>query len=59
MGGLVYFGRMLDKIRLLAEGSLPEDYHPNLGKGFDGACCRFLRVAYEDVFLLRELNRSL
>jgi gluconokinase len=47
--GLVYFGRMLDKIRLHAKGHLPADYHANLGSGFDGRCCSFLGVKYEDV----------
>ncbi len=47
---LVYFGRMLDKIRLQAAGKLPAaDYATNLGKGFDGRCCNFLRVNYEDL----------
>jgi gluconokinase len=44
VGGLVFFGRMLDKIRLHAQGSLPDDY--NLGTGFDGRVCRFLKVEY-------------
>jgi len=44
--GLVYFGRMVDKIRLEQAGKLPPDYQENLGKGFDGACCDFLGVAY-------------
>ena len=35
VGGLFYFGRMLDKIRLHAEEQLPHDYHANLGRGFD------------------------
>jgi len=26
VGGIVYFGRMLDKIRLKAKGQLPTDY---------------------------------
>ena len=47
--GLVYFGRMLDKIRLHAAGRLPADYHANLGIGFDGRTCTFLRVAYADL----------
>lgn len=47
--GLVYFGRMLDKIRLHAAGQLPADYQGNLGKGFDLRCCTFLRVAYSDL----------
>jgi hypothetical protein len=46
VGGIVYFARMLDKIRMDAAGRLPADYHPNLGKGFDGRCSRFLRVGY-------------
>lgn len=45
-GGLVYFARMCDKIRLKASGSLPEDYQANVGKGFDGRMCRYLRVDY-------------
>lgn len=46
VGGIVYFGRMLDKIRLHAKGELPADYTPNLGKGFDQRCVNFLRVDY-------------
>ena len=46
VGGIVYFARMLDKIRLHAAGKLPPDYHANLSKGFDGRCCRFLKVDY-------------
>ena len=42
VGGLFYFGRMLDKIRLHAKGELPSDYHANLGKGFDEKCVKFL-----------------
>jgi gluconokinase len=37
---------MLSKIRLHAAGDLPTEYHQNLNKGFDGRCCRFLRVDY-------------
>jgi gluconokinase len=44
VGGIVFFGRMLDKIRLHAQGKLPAGY--NLGSGFDGRCVRFLRVDY-------------
>ena len=47
---LVYFGRMLDKIRLHAAGKLPNEYLQNLGDGqfytLDGRCCRFLGVPY-------------
>ena len=46
-GGIVYFGRMLDKIRLHAADRLREDFHANLGVGFDGRCSRFLGVSYE------------
>jgi hypothetical protein len=44
--GLVYFARMLDKIRGEAKGELPEEYRANLGRGFDGNCCQFLRTDY-------------
>jgi hypothetical protein len=44
--GIVYFARMLDKIRLHAARKLRADYHANLGSGFDGRCCRFLGVTY-------------
>jgi hypothetical protein len=47
VGGLVYFGRMVDKVRLEQTGKLPEDYRANLGEGFDKACCDFLGVSYE------------
>lgn len=53
--GLVYFGRMVDKLRLEQAGKLPADYHENLGKGFDAACCDFLGVSYE---ALRERARQ-
>lgn len=45
-GAIVYFGRMLDKIRLHAAGALPKDYQENLGAGFDGFCCQFLYLDY-------------
>lgn len=49
VGGIVYFGRMLDKIRAHARGELPADYQPNLGRGFDQSCVSFLHVSYADV----------
>jgi gluconokinase len=49
VGRLVYFGRMLDKIRLHARGALPVDYTGNLGKGFDLRCCSFLRLPYDEL----------
>lgn len=45
-GGMRYFPRMLDKIRLQSAGHLREDFHQNLGKGADQMCCRYLRVDY-------------
>ena len=47
--GLVYFLRLLDKIRINAEGALPKGYAEHLGDGFDGRCLRFLGVKYEEV----------
>jgi hypothetical protein len=53
VGGLVHFGRMLDKIRLHAEGKLPEEWvavkgaaYPNT---FDARCCALLGVSYHDL----------
>lgn len=47
--GLAFFPRTLDKIRLLAAGELPPDYHANLGQGADARLCRFLRIDYEQL----------
>lgn len=53
VGRLVYFGRMLDKIRAHARGALPPDYVANLGDAkpgmFDTRCCAFLRVTFADL----------
>jgi hypothetical protein len=53
VGRFVYFGRMLDKIRLQAAGKLPADYLANLGDDqfyvLDGRCCRFLGVRYAEI----------
>jgi len=50
VGRLIYFGRMLDKIRLHERSALPSDYVPLLGDTqfytLDGRCCRFLGVTY-------------
>ena len=50
-GGMMYFSRMLDKIRLHARGELGKEYHANLGKPrtADGACTNFLRVKYPEL----------
>lgn len=44
--GMMYFPRMLDKIRMHQRGELHEDYHKNFGTPHtaDSACCNFLRV---------------
>ena len=49
--GLMYFSRLLDKVRLHARGKLGEDYHANLGapNTADGAICNFLRINYVDL----------
>ena len=47
--GVVYFPRMLDKLRLFEAGQLPGAYHEHLGDGFDGRCVRFLGVDYAEV----------
>jgi hypothetical protein len=47
--GLVYFPRMLDKIRLHEKSALPKGYAEHLGEGFDGRCLNLLGVNYEDV----------
>jgi hypothetical protein len=45
--GLVYFGRMLDKIRSLARGELPPESVETFEKDFDEKCAMFLGVNYE------------
>jgi hypothetical protein len=48
--GVVYFGRMLDKIRLAAAGKLPEVWEAARGTkaatNFDSRCCKFLHIDY-------------
>jgi gluconokinase len=46
--GMMYFPRMLDKIRLHGRGELGEEYQGSLGrpKTADAACTNFLRVNY-------------
>jgi len=47
VGGMVFFGRMLDKARLHSEGKLPSDY--NHGSGTDLRVCKLLGVDYTQV----------
>ena len=51
VGGVHHLGRMLDKIRLMQAGKLPEHFHRNYGLsiGLDGQLCGFLSVKFEDV----------
>ena len=60
VGGVVYFGRLLDKIRLHAAGQLPPEYVENLGESnwyfFDARCVRFLGVKY--TALVRRVKRG-
>lgn len=50
INGIVYFGRMVDKVRLAAAGKLPAEWCEPRGvamKGsFDGRCCKFLSIDY-------------
>jgi len=46
LDGLIYFPRMLDKIRLMEDGALHPDLHQNLGRGMDLWICQFLGVDY-------------
>jgi Domain of unknown function (DUF5069) len=49
VGGVIYFPRMLDKIRLHARGALPETYHNNLGREFEDHCLTFLHIEYGEL----------
>jgi hypothetical protein len=42
--GMIYFSRMLDKIRMRTAGNLREDFRDNLGSGFDSRCANYFRV---------------
>ena len=50
--GLIYFARMLDKIRLKARGELPSDYFTGVDEDptmFDARCTRFLNINYDEL----------
>jgi hypothetical protein len=50
--GLIYFARMLDKIRLKAAGKLPDGYFTGLEPDstvFDARCTRFLGIDYDEL----------
>jgi hypothetical protein len=50
VNGIVYFGRMMDKIRLAAAGKLPPAWLEMRGTTrkatFDWRCCQFLKIDY-------------
>lgn len=62
VGGIVYFGRMLDKIRLHDKGVLPPEYVEHLGDAdrtsFDARILNFLRVKYRDIIPLVLAGKS-
>ena len=50
VGGIMVFGRILDKIRLHAQGALPAGYHLGIIAGkrtFDDRVCRLLGVDFD------------
>jgi gluconokinase len=49
--GLIYFARMLDKIRMKAAGELPSEYFTGVEDPthFDARCTRFLGVNYDEL----------
>ena len=55
--GLVYFGRMLDKIRSLARRELPREHVEDFEKDFDQQCAMFLGVTYD--LLVSYVNEGL
>src|SRR6476646_10919498 len=57
LGGLVYFGRMVDQIRAHANGELPPEYQANLGKGLYEYCVNFLGVSYD--LVIQYVNEGL
>jgi len=49
--GIVFFARMLDKIRLNAKGLLPDGYHLGFSDptSFDARFCRFWEIDYDQL----------
>jgi hypothetical protein len=47
--GIIFFARMLDKIRLNAKGLLPDGYHLGFSDptSFDARFCRFWEIDYD------------
>ncbi len=42
----------------MQRGVLPKEYHEFIGVGFDGRCCRFLGVDYEEIEKRIKENRT-
>ena len=57
-GGMYYFPRMIDKIRLHLKDELTDDYHEQFGNGFDDKCCTFLKVNHADVIEQVKVGKS-
>lgn len=47
IGGLVYIGRTIDKIRLRASGELRPDFFALMGDGFDARIMGYLKLEYK------------
>ena len=50
--GIIFFARMVDKIRLQARGVLPPGYHLGVSgdpTAFDVRFCRFWEVSYDEI----------
>ncbi|HEY5793088.1 MAG TPA: DUF5069 domain-containing protein, partial [Chthoniobacterales bacterium] len=52
VGGIVFFGRMLDKIRIFQAGYLPDAWANAMGasRNFDSILCRFLGLDYSHFY---------
>lgn len=46
IGGLVFLGRTIDKIRLKAAGQLRPDFIELMGDGYDGRIMKYLNLEY-------------
>ena len=57
-GGIVFLARMLDKMRLMLQGDLGEEYMVKMTvkMGYNSRCLRFLGVAYDGV--LEQVRRG-
>ena len=56
--GMMWFPRLVDKIRLHARGELAEDYHENLGGGMDKRCVGFSACGISGIARARPAGRE-